>query len=314
MIYLKALVIGLGSIGTRHVKNLMQLGVEVIGFEPNKEMRTLQVQYIENLDDPLLHADFAVICSPTNLHLPQAIHLANKGMHLFIEKPPSNNLEGFTELKKILKEKKLTAMVACNFRFSDGLQLVKKLADEGKYGKLLSARAYFGQYLPNMRKGRDYRTLYAAGPAGGVVLDSFHEFDYIYWFLGIPKKLLSWKGRISKLEIQKDDIAEVILQYSDAVANIHVDYLRRKYKRSCEFIFEDATIIWDYKADEQKEVVELYDNDGNKHVLLDAVLDVNKMYLEEMKHFLECIQAKKKPILGIAESEKTLKTIMKVLR
>lgn len=312
MINLKALVIGLGSIGTRHAKNLMQLGIEVEAIEPDLQMRSLQINYVNSITES--SAEIAVICSPTQMHISQATECANKDMYLFIEKPPSNNLLGFSELEKILKEKKLIAMVACNFRFTDGLQLIKKIANDGKYGKLLSVRAYFGQYLPNMRKGRDYRTLYAAGPAGGVVLDSFHEFDYLYWFLGKPKKILSWKGRLSKLDIQKEDTAEIILQYPAAIANIHVDYLRRKYKRSCEFIFDDATISWDYLADEQKEVVELFDNDGNRQALLDTQLDVNKMYLEEMNHFLDCVRNKKEPVLGIKGSKRILKTIIKVLR
>ena len=265
---MKALVIGLGSIGTRHANNLVELGVEVIGIEPNKEMQTLHMDYVNSIADA--EADIAVICSPTDMHIKQAIECAKKGMHLFIEKPPSDSLDGIDELKKICKEKKLVAMVACNFRFSDGLKLIKKLADEKKYGSILGMKPYFGQYLPSMRKGRDYKTLYAAGKSGGVILDSFHEFDYALWFLGLPVDVHFIRAKVSKLEIEKEDIAEVTMSYKNAIANIHVDYLRMKYKRSCEFIFEDATAVWDYRADENKETVELYQKDGKKEMLLDA--------------------------------------------
>ncbi len=308
---MKALIIGLGSIGTRHAKNLLASGIVVSGIEPNAEMRALPIPYVNSIAEA--EADFAVICSPTDLHLPQAIDCAKKGMHLFIEKPPSNNLKGFDGLKKICKAKKLVCMVACNFRFTDGLQLVKKLAESKIYGKLIGMRAYFGQYLPDMRKGRDYRQLYAAGPAGGVILDSFHEFDYVFWFLGLPKKLSCHKAKVSSLEIMREDIADINLDYNGAMANIHVDYLRRKYKRSCEFIFENATVLWKYKADEQREIVEAYAVEGQK-ILLDNALDVNKMYAEEMRHFLDCVTGSANPTLGLSQAEKELKLVLKVLK
>lgn len=307
---MKALIIGLGSIGTRHARNLLQMGIEVMGIEPNREMHALQIPYINSIAEA--DADFAVICSPTDMHIQQATECAGKGMHLFIEKPPSNSAEGFAELARICKDKKLIAMVACNFRFTDGLKAVKGLAQGRQHGRLLSARAYFGQYLPNMRKDRDYRTLYAAGKAGGVILDSFHEFDYIYWLMGKPKRVKSAKGRVSRLEIANEDIAEATLDYGDALANIHVNYLRMKYRRACEFIFENATALWDYKADEQRELLEVYKSDGNREVLLDAALDVNKMYLDEMAHFLDCVKNRKKPILGLGEAGRILKIMLKV--
>ena len=83
---MKALVIGLGSIGSRHAKNLLDLGVEVIAIEPSKQMRSmhsLDVQYADSIEEA--DANFAVVCSPTHLHLPHAIGAAKEGMHVLIE-------------------------------------------------------------------------------------------------------------------------------------------------------------------------------------------------------------------------------------
>ncbi len=309
---MKAIVIGLGSIGKRHAQNLMSLGVSVVGLEPNAEMRTLQIEYVDSIENAT--ADIAFICSPTDMHIKQALKCAKKGMHIFIEKPPSNNLDGFTELNALCKEKLLVSMVACNFRFTEGIKKIKEIANSKQYGKLLSLRAYFGQYLPSMRKGRDYRQLYAATKAGGVVLDSFHEFDYTYWLLGKPRRIQSFKGKFSNLEIANEDMAEIIMKYDGALANIHVDYLRRKYLRSCEAMFENCTLVWEYRADEKRELLELYKNDGEKETLIDNKnLDVNRMYLDEMLHFLECVKTGKRPILDVTTSEKIMKMMNTVI-
>ncbi len=309
---MKALVIGLGSIGSRHAKNLLELGIEVAAIEPNKQMRVQDFQYVDSVADA--DADFAVVCSPTHLHLPHAIDVAKEGMHVLIEKPPSNTLQGFSELKKLCEKNKSIAMVACNFRFTHGLRAVKKIVGEKKYGRLLSARACFGQFLPSMRKSRDYKSLYAAGEAGGVMLDSFHEFDYVNWIMGSsPQEIAFFKTNTGLLEIAREDLVEVILDYRTALASIHCDYLRAKYARSCEFVFEKAVVNWDYRADEERELLQAFQDNGSKSALLDSKLVVNQMYLDELKHFIECIEENKQPTLGLTEAEDTLKLMLKVV-
>src|SRR5438034_6395276 len=123
--------------------------------------------------------------------------------------------------------------------------LVLRLVDEGRIGRPLAARAQCGYYLPFWRPGTDYREGYGARQAtgGGIILDSIHEFDYLAWLLGRPREVFAYAGRVSSLEIDTEDNADVLLRFDyGAVANIHLDYLQRTYRRACDFIGEDGVI------------------------------------------------------------------------
>src|SRR5205807_10567443 len=108
-----------------------------------------------------------------------------------------------------------TDIVGCNLRVLASLVLVERLVEEVRIGRTLAARAHCGYYLPFWRPGRDYREGYGARQAtcGGIILDSIHEFDYLTWLLGWPREVFAYAGRVSSLEIDTEDNADVLLRF-----------------------------------------------------------------------------------------------------
>ena len=189
-------------------------------------------------------------------------------------------------------------LVGCNLRFFPSLQLVKRLVEEGRIGRPLAARAQCGYYLPFWHPDSDYRKGYSANrdSGGGVILDSIHEFDYLRWLLGEVTEVFCYAGKVSNLEIDTEDTADILLRFRPGViANVHLDYLQRTYRRSCELIGEEGVIVWDYIS----QVVSLYGKvDRNVEVYLENInVERNHMFMEEMKHFVACIQGEEKPAL-----------------
>lgn len=314
---MKILVVGCGSIGKRHLANLNSLGVgNLTAYDPDQtRSREVSSRFgaethgsLESALSGSPHA--ALICTPNSLHLQGAMAAARAGCHLFIEKPLSHTLAGVEELISEVKHRGLITLIGCNFKFHPSFMKMKEILDAGSLGRILSARCQFGQYLPDWHPWEDYRKTYSARSelGGGILLDS-HEFDYLQWFLGPVEEVFCMASKLSALEIDTEDTAEVLLKLKGGgIAEIHLDYTQRAYQRNYEFFGEKGTLKWDfndrsvrcYMADEKK--WDVYEEPKN--------YDFNSMYREEMKHFVDAVGNNQKTITDIYAGLKTLKAVM----
>lgn len=312
---MRFIILGAGSVGRRHLRNVLSLGYEVAAvYDPNltklEEVRTIIPGTLVTQHEAEAlgqHADAALVCSPSAFHVRQARNAIKHGLHVFVEKPLSHTLEWTEDLIAEASAGARVVLVGCNLRFFPSLQLVKRLLDEGRIGRPLTARAQCGYYLPFWHPDSDYRNGYSANQAsgGGVILDSVHEFDYLRWLFGEVTEVFCYAGKVSKLEIDTEDNADIFLLFSSGVvANVHLDYLQRTYRRSCELIGEEGVIVWDYIA----QTVRLYgEEDRHVEVFLENINhERNQMFIEELRHFVACIQGTEKPALDATEGRAVL--------
>lgn len=315
---MRFLIIGCGSIGKRHLGNLQSLSAgELIACDVSRERREevgkkYGVETISDFDEAMQREpDAVLVCTPTSLHIDYALAAARRGCHTFVEKPISHTMDGVDDLIDTASSGRLVTLVGCNFRFHWGLKLAKSLLEEGKIGKLLCARAEFGQYLPDWHPWEDYRSGYSANSAlgGGIILDAIHEIDYVQWMMGKVDEVSCFNGKLSSLDIDTEDVAELLLRFKGgAIADIHVDYVRRDYNRSCRLIGEEGTITWSFQNNE----VRLYsakDKEWQSYTS-DTPHEVNEMYTAEMEHFLRCIKGEEKPALGAEEARSELAIVL----
>jgi predicted dehydrogenase len=306
---MRFVVLGAGSISRRHILNLRGLGHEIAAvYDPNSErLSNLQnltsVECVSKSEDEALGqtADGVIICSPTVFHVQQARKAVERGLHVFVEKPLSNTLAGTNELVAEASAARRVVLVGCNLRFSPALQLVKQTIDEGRIGSPISARAHCGYYLPHWRPDTDYREGYGARQetGGGIILDAIHEFDYVRWLFGEAVELFCYAGKSSTLEIDVEDNADILLRFaSGTTVNLHLDYLQRTYRRSCEVIGEDGVVIWDFITNQ----VTLFGKDDRHAEIFFPNInnELNHMFIAEMRHFVACIENKESPLLDAA--------------
>jgi len=309
------LVMGCGSIGQRHIRNLIALNAgDIIAHDISQERlsgvaREYNVKAYDSLDDALAQKpDAAFICAPTSLHVPLALSAARRGCHLFIEKPLSHSMEGVDDLIKIVTQKSRVTLIGCNMRFHPGIAVMKDLLDKKSVGRVICARIQAGQYLPDWHPWEDYRRSYSAKQdlGGGIILDGIHEIDYITWFLGDVSQVFCFSGKLSSLEIDTEDTAEILLRFSSGtIAEVHLDYIQRSYSRSCQIIGEEGTILWDFN---ERQVRLFTSESGKWHTFAQKPdYDTNEMYIEEMKHFLQCIEGKSRPLQEINSARRVLK-------
>ena len=316
VVNMKFLVVGCGSIGERHIKNLNKLGPrggvdKIFAYDKNvKRLAELEKKYdikiCHSLDAGLTESPNAVlVCTPTNTHISVAMRALKQNCHIFIEKPISHNMVSVDKFLTTAKRQNRIIAVGYNMRFHPGLQLVKKMLGSNKFGKVLVARAEYGQYMPDWRPQQDYKKIYSAKKfeGGGIILDASHEIDYIMWLLGDVKELMCQADKVSDLKIDVEDAADILIRFnSGALANIHLDALQKYYARSCKLICEKGIIVWDYP----KNIVEVFSAKTCQRKIFKIKSDSNDMYLAEITHFIDCIRNKKRPIVTGDDGKKTL--------
>lgn len=313
----KFAIVGCGSIGKRHLSNLKNLGAKnIIGIEVDENKRVgIEVDYgistVPNIEEALdQEVDTAIICTPTQFHLIDALRFAEAGCNLFIEKPVSTSLDGLNDLLDIVNEYKLINFVGCNFRFHPGMIYIKNLLRKGEIGKIIYARSQFGHYLPDWHPWEDYRKGYSAKRSlgGGVVLDRIHEIDYLRWLIGDINEVYAKIGRLSNLEIDTEDTAEIMLQFTNgAFGSIHLDYIRRVYDCSMEIVGEEGFVQWNYQDHSIKWYLANNDNLCRRQW---PYYDGNNMYLEEMRYFLDALAGRHVINHDIAQGIKDLEVVL----
>ncbi len=310
-VQMRALVVGGGSIGARHLYNLGILGVGPLALvEPDQQRRAALRQEMRfdegfsRLDQALdWQPDFAIIASPTHLHVEQALEIARKGGHLFIEKPLSHTSEKLKELVEEIEHRGLISLVGCNMRFHPGPAKIKELIEQGAVGKPLFARVHVGYYLPEWRAWQDYRKSYSANASmgGGCILDSIHDIDLTRWYIGEVEEVFCVAQRLSSLEIDVEDVAALICKHAGgALSVIHLDYLQPTYERGCQIVGEQGSISWD----QNERTVRWFDVDRDSWKTFAQPKDwqVNQMYVDELQHFLSCVHTSTPTMLPVSDA------------
>lgn len=321
---LNYLLVGLGSIGKRHLKNLRSIEpdshITVWHTSPKRNESedniTLADRVVYSLEEAIFpKPDAAFITSPASSHISLAEKLVRESIDLFIEKPISASLSGIDELLKVQKTKKTLIMVGYNLRFHHPLQILKKNIENGKIGKIICIQAEAGQYLPHWRPGTDYRNSASARSdlGGGVILELSHELDYSLWLLGEAISVTAQAARLSNLEIDVEDTADILLTFSQgAMGNIHLDMIQQPSSRNCKVVGTGGTITWDGLTDS----VMLFSNQTGEWSVLHPPKkeDWNSMYIAEMEHFLSCIRSRKVPLITGEDGKRALMVALAALR
>lgn len=314
---MKVLVVGCGSIGRRHMRNLRALGIQrLAACDPDPErlapmVAELGIEPFADFEKAMIaiKPNLVFVCTPPVFHVPQALQAVQAGAHVFVEKPLSGALDGVDELIAEAEARQRVVQVGYNLRFHPGLQKVKQLVDDGVIGRVLWARVEVGQYLPDWRPWQDYRQSYTARRelGGGIILDASHELDYIIWLLGEPTEVICMTGKVSDLEVDVEDCATVLLRFaSGAYADVHMDFVQRGYARSCKLAGERGTIIWDYSAHR----VRIYQAGTDSWETMPYTFDSNDMYVAEVQHFLGCVDQAVTPLVDLKQAKMVLEVAL----
>lgn len=300
--------IGLGSIGIRHLRNLVELSeqrnIELnidafrsgMGKSLDCDIRK-KIRYIyHNYKDMPDNYDVIFITNPTCSHYKTLLEVKNKAKNFFVEKPVFHTSN--ISLQPLSFQRNQVVYVACPMRYENTIQYIKQNID---LSDVFCARAICSSYLPDWRPDTDYRKVYSAYKemGGGVSIDLIHEWDYLCYLLGVPKQIYSLVQKKSDLEINSDDIAVYIGQNENCIFEIHLDYFGREEIRQLQLFKKDTTIsvdllkgtIWDSKKQKERKFYE----------------ERNEYQIRELSYFLDMIEGK-------AQNTNDMKNALKILK
>jgi len=315
----RILIVGLGSIGKRHLKIARELypEIDIAVFRHRiDEVCPEGANFIFSSisDAKKFNPDIVVISNPASNHIEVAKVFAQIGAHLFIEKPLSISSEGVPDLLTMCNEKNVKLLTGYNLRFSKSLRKFKSLIDNGFIGDIWTIRCEVGHYLPYWRKSSDYTKSVSAQKdlGGGVLLELSHEIDYINWIFG---KILWVQGHLSNqsnLKMDVEDSANLIFGLSGKksgkviTASLNLDCIRRDRTRVCVVIGESGSLKWDGV----RNCVESWPSDSKewKEVYSD-ISSIDETYYAEWADFISSIDNNCDPLVNGDEALKVLNVI-----
>jgi len=315
----RVLIVGLGSIGKRHLRLARELmphaDIRVLRHHSNNDVNEYSNGSFTKLDEAIsFKPQIAAIASPASFHVATAQALAEHGVHLLIEKPLSTSLHGVSYLLQTCKNKNLALLTGYNLRFLPSLQRYRDLLGESIIGNVLSVRCEIGQYLPSWRPDADYRTSVSARSemGGGALLELSHELDYLRWIFGEVEWVKATLCRQSELEINVEDTAHLTLGFQpkpgkcQLIAQVNLDFIRHDTTRVCTAIGEKGTLRWNGLDG----VVSFYPAGSNEWLELFRHLHHrDASYLAEWKDFIDCVVHNKRPLVTGEDGLNVLKII-----
>jgi predicted dehydrogenase len=327
---MRILLVGLGGIGQRHARNLRAVlgqNVDLIAYRARglsalitpmlslDKTRNIQEEHnirgFDTLESALSEApDIAFVCNPSSMHIDTALKCAQAGCDLFIEKPLSNSWRDVDRLIDCVVSNRRVAMVGYQFRFHPCMQRLRAILDDGLLGHLLAVRAMIGEFLPAWHRYEDYRTIYAARSelGGGVILSQIHELDYLYFLFGVPRSVFALGGHWSNLEIDVEDTASMLLECTmegrALPVHVQLDYLQYPPMRRWEIVGDNGKLIVDLVTNETT----LYTNNlAEPERTRIEHFERNQLFLDELKHFLECVETRQQPMVTVQDGAESLR-------
>jgi predicted dehydrogenase len=297
-------VLGLGSAGRRHAENLLSLGHEVVGWDPQRGSDLPDVGRADSLEEALASAAAVVVASPSSAHAEQARAALEAGRDVLVEKPLATNAADAEALAVLAERTGRTCGVAMNLRFHPAVRRLRELVSERALGKPLLASAWFGYDLRRWRPGSDYRGSYSARAelGGGIVLDAIHELDYLLSLLGPVAEVGARVARLSDLEVDVEDVAVCWLRFrSGALASVDLNFFEPAYRRGCLIAGSDATARWDWNLG----TITVFSSGGSEE--LDVRYDVSESYRASAADFVDALESGRPPEATAAEGVAALR-------
>jgi predicted dehydrogenase len=246
------------------------------------------------------------------MHVDMARQVVSAGLHVLIEKPISDRTDGVRDLIETASRRQCLIGVGYILRFHPALEAVKSLIKKGTIGRILSARVKVG--TPFDRGRPDYRQIYfaRAETGGGIILDGSHEIDYLRWLMQEEViEVACMFDRLGRMEIETEDTAELLLRFeSNALANVHIDYIQRNYSRYSEWIGESGTIRWEYSAG----LVETFDEASQDWVRSTYAFERDDLFRRQAANFVAAIEGKERLRVDGEDALKTLQICMAAKR
>ncbi len=301
---MKFLVIGLGSMGKRRVRNLIALGYKdsVVGFDPRvdrtNETKEYGIETFNDFDEAIgkYKPDAFLISTPPNLHMKYAYFAYENNISCFIEASVVD-ADKILELSKIIKNKNIVMAPSCTMRYYPGPMKIKELVENGTIGKVLNYNYHTGQYLPDWHPWEDIKDFYVSNPdTGGAREIVPFELTWLNNIFGDAKPLACVRKKLTDMPTDIDDIYHCLLEYpNNIIGNLTVEVISRpKAVREFRVMGAEGEIIFSGDTNSVKYInTDMQDWETisfDTGTVQDGYINPEEPYINEVKDFVNSIK------------------------
>ena len=320
MVSHRVLIVGVGSIGERHLRCFGHTGrAELSLCEVNETLRHEVAQrygvarVYGQLKDALAEPhDAVVICTPAQLHIPMALASAEVGLHMLIEKPLSTSLQDVDRLQAVLAERGLVAAVAYVWRTNPTLQAVKAALASGRFGAPKHVSVVTGQHFPTGRPA--YREIYYTDRAtgGGAIQDALtHMFNACEYLVGPIDRLAADADHQVLEGVTVEDTVDVIARHGAVMASYSLNQFQAPNCLAITIACDGGTLQVDVLQNRWQWMVEPATQWHEEQL---APTERDDGFVCQANVFLDAVEGKAEPLCTLAEGAQTLKANLAALK
>jgi predicted dehydrogenase len=313
------LILGVGSIGERHLRCFQNTGRCDLSFcEPLDSRRAdvaarYGVSGYRSWQEALDHAPVtaALVASPAPFHVPDAIGLASRGLDLFIEKPLSLCLDRIDELRAVVAEKAVRAAVAYVYRALPALRQMRDAIHSGRFGDPVQVQVHSGQHFPFYRPA--YRDIYYADPAmgGGAIQDMLpHHVNAVEWIVGPADRVVADAAHAVLEGVTVEDTVNFLTRHGPVLGSFSAN----QHQPVNEFVLtvhcQRGSARWEMKGHRWLSAVE---NGGEWTVEASFTHERDDFYRLQAEAFLDHLEHGAPALCPLEDGITTLKTTIATL-
>jgi predicted dehydrogenase len=313
------LIVGVGSIGLRHLRCFQNTGRARLSFcEIDPQLRSkVAGEYHIDRHFPDLEAalaeryDAAVICTPAHLHIPMATRLAEAGIHLLLEKPLSTSLEGVDALRKILRDKKILSAVAYVHRANPVLQEMRAALVSGRFGRPVEVVAVCGQHFPTYRPA--YREIYYRNRAtgGGAIQDALtHILNAAEWLVGPIDRLTADAAHQVLDGVTVEDTVHILTRHGGVMGTYSLNQYQAPNETTVTVICDQGTIRFEHHLCRWRWILR---PEEPWHDEPHETLPRDGLFINQANAFLDVLDGRAEPLCTFDEAVQTLRVNLAAL-
>lgn len=319
---MKAMVIGLGSMGKRRIRCLQALGVkDIIGVDHRADRREESfakygVTSVADLPAAWTAGapNVVIISLPPKLHVMAMTECVRHRVPFFVEASVVD--DGLADLITSANAAGVVAAPSTTLRFHPAIAEIFRIVRSGRLGKISNVMLHSGQYLPDWHTYESVADYYVSDPATGGAREIVpFEMTWFTALFGFPRRVAAQYRKTIEIEGADyiEDTYNGLLDYGTFLATVTVDVVSRHATRKLTINGAKGQLAWSW----DETAIRVYDGADATWTDLpynmeQAAEGYNKnigenMYIDEIRAFLDAVAGK-------APFPNTLEQDHKVLR
>ena len=331
-------LIGMGLIGTPHAQTLRKVeecdlvAVADVDEKHKETAAELGVRFYQNYEEMIRRETFdgLIIATPNHLHAPMGIACAERGLHLFVEKPVTSNLTDADQLIDAAKRNNVRILVGHQRRFNARVEKARDVVRGGELGKLVGATITWALLKP---------AEYFEGPfawrrnkgGGPILINLIHEIDNLRYICGEIREVFAMtSNKVRNFSIE--DTAGITFRFangavgtafvSDCVPSLSAyeattgenPLIPNDFGNCYHFYGTDASLLF-------PQLKKLFYSDparlGWHYPITEQGVKVSHEddpYVKEFRHFAKVIRGEESPRISGEDGRRTLEVTLAVQR